>query len=117
MKAVIRSLMSLDVDDLDGWAPASEVWALGLRVFAGPDGGPGEECFDITVCSLAWLTERVHCGGVFDGRHHLVLESYDWPMVRTYVMQRVRRCEGATWRDVAEQLARIGYWEFEDYRP
>ena len=109
--------MSLDVDDLDGWAPESDEWALGLRILAGPDGGPGEESFDLTVCSLAWLTERVRRDAVFDGRHHLIVEWYDWPVLRTYVERYVQQCEGTTWRDVAEKLARLGYWEFEDYQP
>lgn len=117
MRAAIRSLMSLDVDNLADWAPAGEAWALGLRILAGPDDGPGEESFDLTLCSLAWLTERVRRDGVFDGRHHLTVEWYDWPTLRDYIERRVGQCEGATWRDVAEKLARLGFWEFEDYKP
>ena len=117
MRAAIRSLMSLDVDDLDGWDPESDAWALGLRVLAGPDDGPGEESFDLTVCSLAWLAERVRRDGVCDGRHHLIVEGYDWPAIRAFVERRVQECQGATWRDVAVQLARLGFWEFEDYQP
>lgn len=117
MRAVIRSLMSLDVDDLDGWAPEGESWALGLQILAGPDNGPGEESFDLTVCNLAWLAERVRRDGVYDGRYHLIVERYDWATLRGFVERRVQQCEGRTWREVAEQLARLGYWEFEDYRP
>jgi len=117
VRATIRSLMSLDADDLDGWVPESEAWALGLQILAGPDDGPGEESFDLTVCSLAWLTERVRRDGVYDGRHHLIVEWYDWPKIRALVERRVQQCDGATWRDVAEKLARFGYWEFEDYQP
>jgi hypothetical protein len=35
--------------------------------------------------------------------------------VRRYVEGRVAQCSGTTWTEVAEQLARLGYWEFEDY--
>lgn len=115
MRAVIRSLASVDVDDLDVWAPESESWALGLQLLAGPDDGPGEESFDLTVCSPAWLAERVRRDGVYDGCHHLVADGFDWPMLRAYIERRVQQCRGATWRDVAMQLARLGYWEFEDY--
>lgn len=117
MRAAIRSLMSPDVEDLGGWAPESDSWALGLRILAGPDDGLGEESFDLTVCSVVWLTERVRRDGVYDGRHHLVVEGYDWPKIRAYVERRVERCDGVTWRDVAGKLARLGFWEFEDYRP
>jgi hypothetical protein len=109
--------MSLDVDDLAGWTPESESWRLGLRILAGPDDGPGEESFDLTVCSVAWLEEQVRRDGVVDARHHLIVEWYDWPKVRAYVERFVQRCQGDTWRDVAEQLSRLGYWEFEDYQP
>lgn len=117
MRAAVRSLTSFEDEDPENWTPETEAWALGLRLLVGPDDGPGEESFDLTVCSLAWLTERVRGDGVFDGRHHLVVEHFHWPTVRSYVERRVQRCEGATWRDVAEQIARLGYWEFEDYRP
>lgn len=117
MRAAIRSLTSFDVDDLAGWAPAADEWFVVLRLVAGPDDGPGEESFDVTVCSPAWLASRVRRDGLFDGRHHLVAEKFDWPAVQGYIEQRVARCEGATWREVAEQLGRLGYWEFEDYEP
>ncbi|MBW9210511.1 immunity 8 family protein [Mumia sp. zg.B21] len=117
MRAAVRSLLSFDVDELHAWAPDSDAWALGLRVVAGPDDGPGEESFDVTVCSVAWLTEQVRRDGVVDGRHHLIVEWFDWRSLRAYIERRVHQCEGATWREVAEKLARFGYWEFEDYQP
>lgn len=109
--------MSLDVDDLAGWAPEGDVWVLALRLLAGPDDGPGEESFDLTVCSVGWIAERIRRDVIFDARHHLIVENYHWPSLRAYVQRRVERCDGATWRDVAEKLARFGYWEFEDYQP
>lgn len=117
MRPAIRALMSLDFDELDRWAPEGEVWAFGLRILAGPDVGPGEESFDVTVCSLAWVAERTRRDGVFNGRHHVIVEGYNWSDLRAYVERQVQQCEGATWRDVAEKLARFGYWEFEDYQP
>jgi hypothetical protein len=108
--------MSLDIDDLANWVPQRANWALGLRILAGPSDGPGEESFDVTVCSVGWLKERVLRDGVLDGRHHLIVESFDWQVLREHVERYVQRCEGETWREVAEKLARFGYWEFEDYQ-
>ncbi len=117
MRAAIRSLLSLDVDDLASWVPESECWVVALRIIAGPDNGPGEESFDLTVCSLSWLAERTRRDGIFDGRHHLIVDEYDWPRLRNFIERYVQQCEGPTWRDVAEKLGRFGYWEFEDYQP
>ena len=117
MRAALRSLASYDVEDLSSWVPDSAEWAVGIRILAGPDDGPGEESFDVTVGSLAWLASRVRRDGVVDGRHHLFMESFDWPRLNSYIERRVQGCEGATWPEVAEKLARLGYWEFEDYQP
>lgn len=117
MKAAIRSLLSFDVDDLARWNPDGDTWVLAIRLIAGPYDEPGEESFDFTVCSVGWISERIRQDPVFDGRHHLIVESFDWPTLRDYVARRVERCDGATWRDVAQKLARLGYWEFEDYQP
>lgn len=117
MRAVVRSLTSYEVDDLAGWMPEGSGWSVCIRVLAGPADGAGEESFDITVCSPAHLATRTRDEGVVDGRHHLVMEWFDWPALQTYIEHRVNQCEGATWPEVAEKLSRLGYWEFEDYRP
>ena len=109
--------MSFDVQDLASWQPASDEWSIGLRILAGPADGPGEESFDLTVCSVDWLAAQVRREGVVDGRHYLVADGFNWSVLNSYIENRVRQCEGATWREVAERLGRFGYWEFEDYRP
>ncbi|MBW3086325.1 hypothetical protein KEM60_02538 [Austwickia sp. TVS 96-490-7B] len=88
-----------------------------MRILAGPEGGLGEESFDVIVCNLGWLAEKVSRDTVVDGRHRLVVERFDWPVLRSYIERHVRQCEGATWVEVAEKLARFGHWEFEDYQP
>ena len=117
MRAALRALISFDVQDLSSWSPGSEDWSLGLGILAGPDDGRREESFDLTVCSAGWLALLARRDGVVDGRHHLVVDGFNWPSVRSYIERRVQQCEGAAWRDVAEQLSRLDYWEFEDYRP
>ena len=109
--------MSPDVYDLADWVPESESWVLRLQILAGPSNGPGEESFDLTVCSIPWMAERVRRDGVLDGRHHLIVERYDWSAIRAFVERRVQSCEGREWSEVAVKLARFGYWEFENYRP
>ncbi len=92
-------------------------WAIGLRILAGPADAPGGESFDPTVCSVGWVASRVRGNGFFDGRYHLVTDGFDWPALKSYIEGRVDVCEGASWQEVAERLGRLGYWEFEDYRP
>ncbi len=116
MRAEIRSLGSLWVDDLTAWVPDREDWALPVRIVAGPDDGPGEESFDVMVCSVAWIADRVDRLGIIDGRHHVLVDSFNWASLSRYLSRRVSECQGDTWSEVAERLGRLGFWEFEDYR-
>lgn len=116
MRAVLRALMSLEVHDLSSWAPESDEWAIGIRILAGPDDGPGEESFDFTMCSVEWLATKVRRDGLVDGRHLLVADGFNWEALKSYVERRVRQSEGDSWGEVAERLGRLGHWEFEDYQ-
>jgi Immunity protein 8 len=86
-------------------------------MIVGPPDTPGEESFDITVCAPEWLAERCGAqGGIYNPRHHLVvtLETFDQRTLRAWLEARVREVEAPTWREVAERLGRLAYWEFED---
>ncbi len=115
MKAVIRTIMSVDIPDLASWRPSDADFGLHVRLLVGPAGEEGEESFDLTVCTAGWLREEARGQKVMDLRHHLLVESFDWPAVEAYVTRRVSGCEGDTWQAVAECVGRIGHWEFEDY--
>ncbi len=115
MRAATRSIFSSDVENLDDFRPPDDVFAVPIRLLIGPVRQPGEESCDLTVCSVAWLEERVEQVPVFDARHHLVVRDFHWATVLRYIEGRVSRCEGETWEDVSRKLSRFAYWEFEDY--
>src|SRR5262249_48647221 len=74
------------------------------------------ESFDVTLCTPGWLAERVRHEGIVDGRHHLFIAKYDYDRLERYLRERVSASEGASWDEVASQVAWLGAWEFEDYR-
>ena len=115
MKAVIRSQHSLDVD-LAGYEsadPADD--GLWVRMIIGPSDGPGEESFDVLVCTPAWLARVVHEHGPQIGRHHLVVERWVADDVKDFLRSQVERLDEPTWHELALKIGRIGIWEFEDY--
>ena len=95
-------------------------FVLLARMIVGPQDAPGEESFDVVVCTPEWLAAqcRAH-GGLYDPRHHLVvtLDTFDKRALRTWLDARVRAVEAATWGEIGERLGRLALWEFEDYTP
>lgn len=95
-----------------------EQFAIRVRLLLGSVDGPGEESFDLTVCSPEWLAAGAAREGLIDGRHHVIVnaETFDQADLRRWLHQRVSSVEAPTWHEVGEKLARLGYWDFEDYR-
>ncbi len=94
-------------------------FSLLARMIVGPPDGPGEESFDLTVCTPEWLavTCRKDGGGLYDARHHVVVDfhRFDKRALEAWLAARVRAVEAPTWPEIGARLGRLGFWEFEDY--
>src|SRR5690348_6440103 len=88
MIAELRHVSSSEVADLRRWTPQSADFSLDIRLLVGPAGSEGEESFDITVCSPEWIASYARRGGIMDGRHHLIVDSYNWPLIHSYITKR-----------------------------
>lgn len=116
MRAAIRRLHSPDIDDLAHYHPPEpDRFGFLLQILVGPENGPGEESFDVEVCTPLWLLERHSPEDILEGRHTLIVFEYDYNRLEEYVRKKVAKAVGATWDEVAGQLSRFGRWEFEDY--
>jgi len=116
MRAALRRLHSPDVRDLNAWTPHGHDFSILVQLLVGPDGDVGEESFDITLCTPGWLADQVYKYGILDARHHLVVDSYDYDRIETYLRNRVSELNESSWEKLAAKLGRLGRWEFEDYR-
>jgi hypothetical protein len=120
IRGELRSLFSFDTPGgLDRFHPSDpDRFGVRVRAMVGPQGSPGEESFDLTVCTFAWLAEETTLEKGFAFlRHVLVVRSWDADLIKRAIADRCRRTEGETWNEVAAKLGRYGYWEFEDYTP
>jgi len=115
MRAEIKGFHSPDVDDLERFAPTDPGrFTLLLQVLIGPVGEPGEDSFDIVVCTPGRLAEEAE-GGPRWLRHRLLVSDWEWHSIREFIERWVSSASGETWLDLAGQLGRYGQWEFEDY--
>ena len=118
MRAVLRYLHSPDVHDLKAFRPEeSDNFAFLVQIMVGRDTGPGEESFDVLVCTPRWLLENHSNEEILTGRHKLIVFSYDYQRLHRFIENAVSEASGSNWQEVASRLARFGHWEFEDYVP
>lgn len=118
MRAALRTIEFLPEPSTLSGDPGE--FSFLARLIIGPSDAPGEEAFDVTVCTPEWLaaaSRRV--GGIYDARHHVVvnLDEFNQRALRDWLATRVREAEAASWPEVGQRLGRLGQSEFEDYRP
>ncbi|QTI67936.1 Imm8 family immunity protein [Gordonia polyisoprenivorans] len=116
MKAEIKSWYSTNVDVTTYQSQDPDSDAVWVRILCGPPGEPGEESFDILVCTPDSLKPELETGGPLIGRHILLQSRLDLAAAYKFVDEYVCGVEGEDWTEVAEKIARVGKWEFEDYR-
>jgi immunity protein 8 of polymorphic toxin system len=118
MKAIVRRFHSPDALDLDNYVPDDpEDDAILLQVMVGSADVPGEESFDVLVCTPRWLEREVKAKGPLIGRHYLIVEATNYPGVRRFLTKIIENQMAGNWEELANRVGRIGMWEFEDYVP
>lgn len=117
MRAQLRSFYCTDIE-IDTYEPSDpSVDGQWVRMIVGPAIGPGEESFDVLICTPRWLETHVQTEGPIVGRHLLIANRFDLPPLLDRLRDLVNATTGSNWNEVGEKLGRIGHWEFEDYQP
>lgn len=84
-------------------------------MYVGPQGEPGEERFQLTVCTPSALADQLRQHPFLIGRHWLFVPELHPAEVAKWLSDRIAVLEAPTWTELAEKIGRIGEWEFEDY--
>lgn len=45
------------------------------------------------------------------------VEDFDKRALERWLAARVQEVEAESWAGIGERLGRLGYWEFQDYKP
>ncbi len=109
----LKLLQSPDVPDLKQFEPSGPFGIL-VQAIIGPGDSPGEESFDIILCTPEWFAAHT-TGPVTSGRHYLFVETFNFEILEAYLRNYCSRCADTSWSLVAQKLGRLGKWEFEDY--
>jgi hypothetical protein len=122
MKPQLRFVLCSDDPELspnDVSRHGPQPWSVHLQLLVGPEGGPGEESFQLTVCNPAHLSFALEQqrGTILSGRHHLIVEQFVWDDIDAFLRETLAAIEGKDWNEVASRVSRLAWWEFEDYEP
>lgn len=115
MKALLKNLHSPDVELTPG-ALFDERGSVLVQLMVGPADGSGEESFDVTVCTAAWLDQAIRENGPTFGRHYLFVQHIDRESIEHAATEYLSSLDEPSWPDLAARIGRIAKWEFEDYR-
>ncbi len=116
MRAELKFLFCSDADPLEDFAP-TEPFGIPVTAMIGPAGEEGHESFEFMLCTPEWFAANFR-DDVLIGRHYLFVRAFDYAQLESFVRAYCASCgEATSWIPLAEKLARLGKWEFEDYVP
>lgn len=117
LQAELKEFHSPDVYDLETYQPENPSnFGFLLQAMVGIQGQNGEESFNIMVCTPDWLKSEFPKDATIWGRHYLIVFEYNFERISHFIIEYVKKCTGKDWQEIADRLARIGHWEFEDYQ-
>jgi hypothetical protein len=113
--AELKKLTCTDVPSLETFQPEGD-FGIYIDAMVGPAGQPGEESFGFTLCTPTWFAQNMRDQFAL-GRHYLFVREYDYAALEKFARGYCQRCMGYSWAEVAQKVAHLGYWEFENYVP
>lgn len=117
MKAIVKGIDIGSHISFDVYRPEDEAcFGLWLNVQVGPDGEEGGHLYQILVCTPDWIKREYLPSGTVWGRHMLIMSNYDGARIKREISAYVEGCAGSDFWELAQKVARIGAWEFEDYQ-
>lgn len=112
----LKNMFSVDFD-IDEYRPEIPgCFRCQLWLDIGSEDSKGADMFILTVCSPAWLQRELREKDAIWGRHLLIIPDFDAHLIQEKVESYLKECQGNTWQEVAEKVARFAAWEFEDYQ-
>lgn len=117
MKAEVKSITSPDIVNFTNYFPEDETtFAFLMQIIVGIKGEKGGDSFNIEVCTPKWLLENNNSDDIIFGRHKLIVFEYNIERIIKLITKHCESCEGNNWEEIANKIARIALWEFEDYQ-
>jgi len=86
---------------------------IDLEIFVGFEASPGEERFDLTVCTPHWILELLKEDDPMMGHGIIIVSNYSYPQIVEYIKSYVKMCVGSNIDDAMRRVGLLGEWESE----
>lgn len=117
MNAELKGFHSPDVYDLENYYPEIEDnFCFYLEISVGVKNEKGSEQFGITVCTPKWLLENKKKDEIIFGKDYLLVFEYSYSKIYGKIKSYIDKLEGNSWEELALELNKVAYWEFENYQ-
>jgi hypothetical protein len=117
MKAELKGFYSPDIFDLEKYYPEIENnFCFYLEISVGIKNEKGAEQFGMTVCTPKWLLEHKRKEEIIFGKNYLFVFEYSYQKIYEKIKSYIDELDGNSWEELAMQISRISYWEFENYQ-
>ncbi len=110
----MRRVRFPDIEQGQPFDPANTLQLA--EVYVGAVGEPGQEQYQVTVCTAAALAALLARQPFVVGRHWLFVSEFSAPAVEATLRKLIGKLEAPSWAELAEKVGRFALWEFEDYR-
>lgn len=120
MKACVKGIDLNSHVGFEEYCPEDgEYFGLWVTITIGPDDEEGGHLYQMLVCTPKWLRNEFlpQHGGCAWGRHMLIISHYDRELIKSEIKHYVENCTGDNFWEMAQKVARVAFWEFEDYQP
>jgi len=114
MKAEIKSISLAGEEINNFWPDEVDNFCIGGDAVIGISGQEGGDIFSFTVCSPKWFAKQNNDKPVFV-RHYIFMNEYNDFALKALIKELVVKTSGNSWEEIALQLSRYLFWEFEDY--
>lgn len=113
-KLIIHSVWTWDCPNLRVWRPPDRlVVAVTLNIDIGMKGRPGHDTFTMRLATPAGLATLPVRDGIVAVRPLLVVESFDFTAVWSWLQATVAGCARPTWQESVAELRRFFDWEYD----
>jgi hypothetical protein len=116
LRVIVKNIYVGDKIPLKSFCPErKDHFGAWVSVQIGPDIEEKTFIYQMLVCTPNWIENEYRSLNAVWGRHMLIVFQYDPNHIQSEIEKYVAQCTGKSFWEIAQKIARVGAWEFEDY--